>query len=64
MKEDKKRDLSQQEPVSDKETTKPEQISEREDVKDDPNDVQTQIPGTDRTEEGYRVIESGLGVDE
>lgn len=64
MKEDKKRDLSQQEPVSDKETTQREQVGEPEDVKGDSDDVQTQIPGTDRTEEGYRVIESGLGVDE
>ncbi|MGZ5133971.1 MAG: hypothetical protein ACXWCG_02420 [Flavitalea sp.] len=64
MKEDKKKDLSQQEPLSDKDATQSEETSKNEDVKGDSDEVQTQIPGTDRTEEGYRIIESGLGVDE
>ena len=63
MIDDKKKDLSQQEPVSDKDAVRREE-AEKEDVKGDSDDVQTQIPGTDRTEEGYRIIESGLGVDE
>ena len=63
MIEDKKKDLAQQEPVSDQDAVRREQ-AEKEDVKGDSDDVQTQIPGTDRTEEGYRIIESGLGVDE
>ena len=64
MKDDKKKDLSQQEPLSEKDAVQPEQTSENQDIKGDSDDVQTQIPGTDRTEEGYRIIESGLGVDE
>ena len=63
MNDDKKKDLAQQEPVSDQDAVRREQ-AEKEDVKGDSDDVQTQIPGTDRTEEGYRIIESGLGVDE
>ena len=62
MKDDKKKDLQQQEP--EKTDAQREENLKREDVKGDSDDVQTQIPGTDRTEEGYRIIESGLGVDE
>ena len=64
MIEDKKKDLLQQEPERNKESSQTEPSGERENVKSDSDDVQTQIPGTDRTEEGYRIIESGLGVDE
>ena len=63
MIDDKKKDLSEKDPLSDKDAVQSEQKS-NEDVKGDSDDVQTQIPGTDRTEEGYRIIESGLGVDE